>query len=225
MRRDLRRLAFARLRDWDERDPETQSAKAVAGRAMAEFSTWKEASVFAVVPPAIRELGNATGFEFQLQDRAGVGHEGLVAARNQLLGAAAQEPALSKVRPGGLEDTPQYKIEVDREKAAALGVALADINATLQATWGGQYVNDFIDRGRTKRVYMQGAAPYRMQPDDIDRWYVRNRQGAMVPFSAFATGRWTYGSPKLDRFGGFPTILIQGEPAPGQENYTPPSEI
>ncbi|HVI00990.1 MAG TPA: efflux RND transporter permease subunit, partial [Enhygromyxa sp.] len=208
-------LAFVRLSDWDQRDTQTQSANAVAGRAMAEFMTWKEASVFAVVPPAIRELGNATGFEFQLQDRAGVGHEALVAARNQLLGAAAQDPALSKVRPGGLEDTPQYKIEVDKEKAAALGLSLTDINATLTTTWGGSYVNDFIDRGRTKRVYLQGDAPFRMQPSDIDQWYVRNRSGEMVPFSAFSTGYWTYGSPKLDRFSGFPTILIQGEAGPG----------
>jgi hydrophobe/amphiphile efflux-1 (HAE1) family protein len=208
-------LAFVRLRDWDQRDTATASAKAVAGRAMAEFSTWKEASVFAVVPPAIRELGNATGFEFQLQDRAGIGHEALVAARNQLLGAASQEPMLAKVRPGGLEDTPQYKIEVDKEKAAALGLSLADINATLTTTWGGSYVNDFIDRGRTKRVYLQGDAPYRMQPSDIDQWYVRNRSGEMVPFSAFSTGYWTYGSPKLDRFSGFPSILIQGEAGPG----------
>jgi hydrophobe/amphiphile efflux-1 (HAE1) family protein len=208
-------LAFVRLTAWDERQGEQASAKAVAGRAMGEFSTWKEATIFAVVPPAIRELGNATGFEFQLQDRAGVGHEALVAARNQLLGAAAQDPVLVRVRPGGLEDTPQYKVEVDKEKAAALGLSLADINTTLAATWGGAYVNDFIDRGRTKRVYMQGDAPYRMQPSDIDQWYVRNRSGEMVPFSAFSAGYWTFGSPKLDRFSGFPAILIQGEAAPG----------
>jgi hydrophobe/amphiphile efflux-1 (HAE1) family protein len=208
-------IAFVRLRPWDERQTEQASATAVAGRAMAEFSTWKEATIFAVVPPAIRELGNATGFEFQLQDRAGLGHEALVAARNQLLGAAAQDPTLVRVRPGGLEDSPQYKVEVDKEKAAALGLALADINTTLAATWGGAYVNDFIDRGRTKRVYMQGDAPYRMQPSDIDQWYVRNKSGQMVPFSAFSTGHWTYGSPKLDRFSGFPSILIQGEAAPG----------
>jgi hydrophobe/amphiphile efflux-1 (HAE1) family protein len=208
-------LAFVRLRPWDERVGEQASAKAVAGRAMAEFSIWKEATIFAVVPPAIRELGNATGFEFQLQDRAGIGHEALVAARNQLLGAAAQDPVLIRVRPGGLEDTPQYKVEVDKEKAAALGLSLADINTTLAATWGGSYVNDFIDRGRTKRVYVQGDAPYRMQPSDIDQWHVRNKLGEMVPFSAFATGYWTFGSPKLDRFSGFPSILIQGEAAPG----------
>ncbi len=208
-------IAFIRLRSWDERGAPELSAKAVAGRAMAAFSNIKEAVIFAVVPPAISELGNATGFQLQLQDRGGLGHDALLAARDQLLGLAAKDPTLTRVRQGGLEDTPQYKIEVDREKAAALGLSLADINATLAATWGGAYVNDFIDRGRTKRVYMQGDAPYRMQPEDIDRWYVRNRLGEMVPFSAFSTGRWSFGSPKLDRFSGFPTILIQGEAAPG----------
>jgi hydrophobe/amphiphile efflux-1 (HAE1) family protein len=208
-------IAFIRLRDWGERQAPELRAKAVAGRAMAAFSQIKEASIFAVVPPAISELGNASGFQLQLEDRAGLGHEALIAARDQLLALAAKEPALTKVRQGGLEDTPQYKVEVDREKATAYGLSLADINATLQAAWGGVYVNDFIDRGRTKRVYLQGDAPYRMQPDDINRWYVRNREGEMVPFSAFATGYWIYGSPKLDRFSGFPTVLIQGEPAPG----------
>lgn len=208
-------ITFVRLRPWDERGGEDLSAKAVAGRAMAAFSKIKEATIFAVVPPAISELGNASGFQLQLQDRGGLGHDALIAARDQLLGLAANDPALTKVRQGGLEDTPQYKIEVDREKAAALGLALADINATLATTWGGSYVNDFIDRGRTKRVYLQGDAPYRMQPEDIDSWYVRNRAGEMVPFSAFSTGQWTFGSPKLDRFSGFPTILIQGEAAAG----------
>ena len=211
-------LAFIRLRPWDERGGPGMSAKAVAGRAMAAFAQIKEATIFAVVPPAISELGNATGFQLQLQDRGGLGHEALLAARDQLLALAARDPALTKVRQGGLEDTPQYKIEVDPEKASVLGLALADINATLAATWGGAYVNDFIDRGRTKRVYLQGDAPYRMQPDDIDRWYVRNRQGQMVPFSAFSTGRWSFGSPKLDRFSGFPTVLIQGEAAAGSSS-------
>ena len=211
-------LTFIRLHPWDQRDRPELSAKAVAGRAMAAFSKIKEAVIFAVVPPAISELGNATGFQLQLQDRGGLGHEALIAARDQLLTLAADDPTLVRVRQGGLEDTPQYKVEVDREKAAALGLSLADINATLAATWGGAYVNDFIDRGRTKRVYLQGDAPYRMQPEDIDRWYVRNRSGEMVPFSAFSTGRWTFGSPKLDRFSGFPTILIQGEAAPGSSS-------
>mgnify|MGYP000946422950 CR=1 FL=1 len=211
-------IVFIRLRDWSARERPELKASAVARRAMGAFGKIKEAIVFAVVPPAISELGNASGFQLQLEDRGGLGHEALMAARDQLLGLAAKDPALTKVRQGGLEDTPQYRVEVDREKAAALGLALGDINATLQAAWGGVYVNDFIDRGRTKRVYMQGDAPFRMQPDDVERWYVRNRQGAMVPFSAFASGRWTYGSPKLDRFGGFPTVLIQGEAAPGRSS-------
>ncbi|MEZ4451263.1 MAG: efflux RND transporter permease subunit [Nannocystaceae bacterium] len=187
-------IVFIRLRDWEERHDPRLRASAVVGRAMAAFSQVKEASIFALVPPSIRELGNASGFQLQLEDRGGLGHEALMAARDQLLALAREDPALRAVRQGGLEDTPQYKVEVDRERAAALGLALADINATLSAAWGGVYVNDFIDRGRTKRVYMQGDAPYRMQPDDIDRWYVRNREGEMVPFSAFATGRWTFGS-------------------------------
>ena len=211
-------LTFIRLHPWDQRDRPELSAKAVAGRAMAAFAKIKEAVIFAVVPPAISELGNATGFQLQLQDRGGLGHEALIAARDQLLTLAADDPTLVRVRQGGLEDTPQYKVEVDREKAAALGLSLADINATLAATWGGSYVNDFIDRGRTKRVYLQGDAPYRMQPEDIDRWYVRNRLGEMVPFSAFSTGRWSFGSPKLDRFSGFPTVLIQGEAAAGSSS-------
>lgn len=208
-------IAFVRLRPWDERRDPRLSAAAVVQRASAEFARLKEAVIFAVVPPAIRELGNATGFEFQLQDRGGLGHDALIDARNRLLAAAAEEPALIKVRQGGLEDTAQYEIEVDQEKAAALGLSLSDINRTLATAFGGTYVNDFIDRGRTKRVYVQGDAPFRMLPGDIDNWYVRSRTGEMVPFSAFATGYWTYGSPKLDRFGGFPSILIQGEAAPG----------
>jgi len=211
-------IAFIRLKSWDQRSEPEMRASAVAGRAMGAFSKIKEATIFAVVPPAISELGNASGFQFQLQDRGGLGHEALVSARDQLLAAASKQPGLTRVRQGGLEDTPQYKIDVDQEKAVALGLSLTDINATLQATWGGAYVNDFIDRGRTKRVYIQGDAPFRMQPADIDRWYVRNKEGKMVPFSAFATGHWTYGSPKLDRFNGRPTILIQGEAAPGSSS-------
>jgi len=211
-------IAFIRLKSWDQRSEPEMRASAIAGRAMGAFSKIKEATIFAVVPPAISELGNASGFQFQLQDRGGLGHDALVSARDQLLAAASKQPGLTRVRQGGLEDTPQYKIDVDQEKAVALGLSLTDINATLQATWGGAYVNDFIDRGRTKRVYIQGDAPFRMQPADIDRWYVRNKEGKMVPFSAFATGHWTYGSPKLDRFNGRPTILIQGEAAPGSSS-------
>ncbi|HTL36468.1 MAG TPA: efflux RND transporter permease subunit, partial [Kofleriaceae bacterium] len=207
--------AFVKLRDWDERSSPRLSSRAVAQRATRAFASIKEATVFVFAPPAISELGNVGGFQLQIEDRAGLGREALTAARDQLLAAAAQNPKVQKVRQGGLEDRPEYKIDIDEEKAVALGLSLADINTTLAATWGGAYINDFLDRGRTKRVYMQADAPFRMQPEDLGRWYVRNKTGEMVPFSAFATGRWIYGSPKLDRFNGFPTIAIQGEAAPG----------
>jgi HAE1 family hydrophobic/amphiphilic exporter-1/multidrug efflux pump len=211
-------VAFIRLKPWDEREGDEFKASAVAARTMRVFSKIKEANVFAFVPPAVPELGTASGFELQLQDRGGLGHERLLEARNQLLGLAAKDGTLVKVRPSGLDDTPQYKIDVDQQKASALGLSLADINQTLSSTWGVSYVNDFIDKGRTKRVMMQADAPFRMQPGDLERWYVRNGGGEMVPFSAFATGRWTYGAPKLERFNGFPAIAIQGEPSPGNSS-------
>ncbi len=208
-------LGFVKLRHWDDREATRLKAKAVVGRAQARFAKIRTANVFAFAPPAISELGNVAGFQLQLQDRGAIGHEGLVAARDQLLQLAAKDPRLAKVRPSGLEDRPEYKIDVDQEKAAALGLSLSDINTTLSATWGGSYINDFLDDGRTKRVYMQADAKFRMQPEDLNRWYVRNREGRMVPFSAFATGQWMFGSPKLERFNGFPTMAIQGEPGPG----------
>ena len=211
-------IAFTKLKDWEERQDDRLHAGAVAGRAMAAFSRIKQAMVFAFIPPAVPELGNATGFELQLQDRGGLGHEQLMAARNQLLGLASKDPTLAKVRPAGLDDTPQYRIEVDPQKASALGLSLADVNQTLSSTWGTAYLNDFIDKGRTKRVYMQADAPFRMSPDDVNSWYVRNREGQMVPFSAFSTGAWTFGPPKLERFNGFPAAIIQGEPAPGRSS-------
>jgi hydrophobe/amphiphile efflux-1 (HAE1) family protein len=193
-------------------------AQAVAGRAMAEFGQYRDGIAFAFTPPAVMELGNATGFDFQLQDRAGLGHDALIAARNQLLGAVRNEQVLAKVRPNGLEDTSEYKLEVDRQKASALGVSLADVNATLASTWGTTYVDDFLDAGRIKKVYMQAEAPFRMQPEDIGRLYVRNAQAQMTPFSAFTSGRWTTGSPKLERFNGVPSVEILGEPAPGRSS-------
>ncbi|MFY0568923.1 efflux RND transporter permease subunit [Archangium lansingense] len=211
-------MAFVRLKDWSKRESPALKAKALAGRAMGAFSQIKEGMVFAFIPPAVTELGNATGFNLQLQDRGGLGHEKLIAARNQLLGLAARHPALAKVRPNGLDDAPQYRVNIDQEKAAALRLSLADINGTLSSAWGGSYVNDFIDRGRVKKVFLQADAPYRMQPEDINRWYVRNALGEMVPFSAFATGEWTYGSPKLKRFNGLPSVEILGEPAPGHSS-------
>ncbi|BAI76356.1 hydrophobic/amphiphilic exporter-1 (plasmid) [Azospirillum sp. B510] len=208
-------MAFVRLKDWSERPLPSQKPQAIAGRVMGAMSKLKDAVVFAFLPPSVPGLGNATGFDLQLVDRGGLGHDRLMQARNQLLGAAAQNPKLVGVRPNGLEDTPQFKLDIDREKASALGLSLSDINTTLSAAWGSSYVNDFIDQGRVKKVYLQADAPYRMQPSDIDRWYVRNASGQMVPFSAFTTAQWTYGSPKLERYNGSSSVNIQGAAAPG----------
>ena len=208
-------FGFIRFKDWDERKRASQKVAAIQQRAMGSFSQIKEAFAFAFVPPAVFELGSATGFDFRLTDNAGLGHDALIAARNQLLGLAAKNPKLVSVRPNGLDDTPQYRIEIDQEKAGALGLSLADINRTLSTAWGSSYVNDFIDKGRVKKVYLQADAPSRMLPEDLNRWYVRNSKGQMVPFSAFSTARWTVGSPRLERFNGVPSIAILGEPAPG----------
>ncbi|MDR6772998.1 efflux RND transporter permease subunit [Azospirillum sp. BE72] len=208
-------MAFVRLKDWSERGSPAQKPQAIAGRAMGALSRLKDAVVFAFLPPSVPGLGNATGFDVQLVDRGGLGHDRLMQARNQLLGMAAQNPKLVGVRPNGLEDTPQFKLDVDREKASALGLALSDINTTLSVAWGSSYVNDFIDQGRVKKVYLQADAPYRMQPSDIDRWYVRNSSNQMVPFSAFTTAQWIFGSPKLERYNGSSSLNIQGSAAPG----------
>ncbi|HEX9050247.1 MAG TPA: efflux RND transporter permease subunit [Anaeromyxobacter sp.] len=211
-------VAFVRLKPWGQRGSGRLRADAVAARVQQAFAGLKEANVYVFTPPAVTELGSANGFEVQLQDRAGVGHDALLAARNQLLDLARKDPRLAKVRPSGLEDNPQFNVDVDQQKAVALGVSLADVNQTLASTWGVAYVNDFMDKGRTKRVYMQADAPYRMNPEDLNRWYVRNRQGEMVPFSAIATSHWTFGPPKLERFNGMPSMAIQGEPAPGHSS-------
>ncbi|MGA1859541.1 efflux RND transporter permease subunit [Azospirillum sp. 11R-A] len=208
-------MAFVRLKDWSERTQASQKPQAIAGRVMGAMSKLKDAVLFSFLPPSVPGLGNATGFDLQLVDRGGLGHDRLMQARNQLLGAAAQNPKLVGVRPNGLEDTPQFKLDIDREKASALGLSLSDINTTLSAAWGSSYVNDFIDQGRVKKVYLQADAPYRMQPSDIDRWYVRNAGGQMVPFSAFTTAQWIYGSPKLERYNGSSSVNIQGSAAPG----------
>ena len=171
--------------------------------------------VFAFPPPPVIELGMATGFDFQLQDRGGLGHEKLMAARNQLLGMAAQDPRLVRVRPNGMEDVPEYHIDVDWEKAGALGIPISSIHNTIAAAFGSAYVNDFIQAGRVKKVYAQADAPYRMLPQDLEKLYVRNSVGKMVPFSSFASGRWAMGSPKLERYNAFPSINIWGEPTPG----------
>ncbi len=209
-------IIFVKLKDWSERPGAANRVQAIAGRAMGAFSQIKGALVFAFAPPAVLELGNATGFDFMLKDVGGVGHTALIAARNQLLGMASQNHVIAGVRPNGMEDEPQYKIDIDREKASALGLTIASINATLSTAWGSSYVNDFIDRGRVKRVFAQGDIASRMEPDDLTNWYVRNAQNQMVPFSAFATGSWIYGSPKLERYNGSPSVELLGVPAPGQ---------
>ncbi|WP_165185379.1 efflux RND transporter permease subunit [Caulobacter soli] len=211
-------LAFIRLKDFDERKAAKQKAPAIAGRAMGKFLQIRDAMVFAIVPPAVPELGTSSGFDFQLQDTGGVGHEALVAARNQILGMASKDPTLAGVRPNGQDDTPQLKIDIDQAKAGAMGLTTADINAALSAAWGGSYVNDFIDRGRIKKVYVQADAPYRMRPEDLNNWYVRTSTGTMAPFSSFATSHWVYGSPRLERYNGLSSINIQGSPAPGKSS-------
>jgi HAE1 family hydrophobic/amphiphilic exporter-1 len=211
-------MAFVKLRDWDLRHREDLKVAAVAGRAMGQFSRIRNALVFAFAPPAVVELGMSKGFDFQLLDRGGIGHTSLMASRNQLLGMAAGEPALTKVRPNGLEDVPEYRVDVDWEKAGALGVPINSIHDTISAAFGSAYVNDFIQGGRVKRVYAQADAPFRMLPKDLEKFYVRNTVGKMVPFSSFASGHWTSGSPKLERFNGFPSINIVGESAPGRSS-------
>ncbi|WP_342221451.1 efflux RND transporter permease subunit [Candidatus Fukatsuia endosymbiont of Tuberolachnus salignus] len=212
-------LAFISLKDRDERPGKENTVHAVVNRAAQAFAGIKDGLVFAFNIPAIVELGTATGFDFQLIDQGNLGHQKLTEARNQLLAMAAQHPdVLVAVRPNGLEDTPQFKIKVDQEKAQALGISISDINTTLESALGGSYVNDFIDRGRIKRIFVQADAPFRMLPSDIDKWYVRNSAGKMVPFSAFSSTKWEYGSPRLERYNTRPSMQILGEAAPGKSS-------
>jgi multidrug efflux pump len=208
-------IAFVGMKDWSERTLPGQDVHSVAGRAMGFFAQIKEAMVFAFVPPAVIELGTSTGFNVQLQDRAGLGHEALVAARNQFLGLAAQDKRLVGVRPNGQDDMAEYQLDIDHAKAGALGVSVAAINDTLATAWGGAYINDFIDRGRIKKVYLQAEADARMTPEDLAKWYVRNDRGDMVPLSAFTSARWVFGSPRLERYNGQPSIELLGQAAPG----------
>ena len=217
-------MAFIMLKPWGERDADN-SVFALAGRAQAHFSTFRDAMVFAFAPPAVMELGNATGFDVYLQDRSGIGHEKLMEARNQFLGMAAQSKILAGVRPNGLNDEPQYQLEIDDEAARALGVELSDINSTLSIGLGASYVNDFIDHGRVKKVYLQGKAESRMNPEDLKKWYVRNGEGTMVPFSAFAKGKWIYGPPKLSRYNGVEAMEVLGAPAPGYSSGQAMAEV
>lgn len=209
-------LAFIQLKDWSERTSPESQIGAVIQRGMALNVIAKDASyVMPLQLPAMPELGVSAGFNFMLKDAAGNGHEKLIAARNTILGLAAQDKRLAGVRPNGQEDTPQYKVYIDNEKATAMGVSIAEINSTMSIAWGGSYINDFIDRGRVKKVYVQAVPDARMMPEDLNKWYVRNNAGQMVPFSAFATGEWTYGSPRLERYNGISSVNIQGTPAAG----------
>jgi multidrug efflux pump len=209
-------LSFGRLKDWDERKGQEHTVEAVVARAAAKFASIKDAIIFPLNPPAIAELGNSTGFDFMLQDLSGAGHEKLMQARNQLLGMAAENPTLAGVRPQGLEDAAQLKLNVDEEKATALGLSIEAINNTLQTSFGSAYVNNFINGNRVQRVLVQLDAPYRMSPDDIKKVFVRNQHGEMVPLSAFTTVEWTYGSPQLQKYNGFPAVNIVGSAAPGK---------
>ncbi|EOE3646738.1 efflux RND transporter permease subunit [Klebsiella pneumoniae] len=210
-------MAFVSLKPWEARSGDKNSVESIIKRATVAFSQIKDAMVFPFNMPAIIELGTATGFDFELIDQGGLGHTALTQARNQLLGMVKQHPdQLVRVRPNGLEDTPQFKLDVDQEKAQALGVSLSDINETISAALGGYYVNDFIDRGRVKKVYVQADAHFRMLPSDINNMYVRSANGEMVPFSAFVTSHWIYGSPRLERYNGLPSMEILGEASPGK---------
>lgn len=208
-------LAFVQLKDWGERTAPDQSVQALAGRAFGAFSGIRDAQVFPVVPPSVIELGNVSGFDFYLQARSGQSHEDLVAARNQLLEAASQSDMIASARPSGLEDAAQFNLDIDWRKAGAMGLTPGDVGQLLQYAWAGTYVNDFLDQGRIKRVYVQGEAEARATPSDIEKWRVRNASGGLVPFSNFATGTWDYGAQGLYRYNGIPSMQVQGSPAPG----------
>jgi len=211
-------MVFVKLKDWHLRNRDDLKVKAVAGRAMGAFAKIRNALVFAFPPPAVVEMGNARGVDFQLLDRGGIGHGALMNARNQLLGAAAKDQRLANVRPNGMEDVPEFRIDVDWEKTGAMGIPLSSLHNTIAAAFGGAYVNNFIQAGRVKKVYVQADAPYRMLPQDLEKLYIRNTAGQMTPFASFATTRWATGSPRLERFNGFPSLNIWGEPAPGKSS-------
>ncbi|WP_445354285.1 efflux RND transporter permease subunit [Microbulbifer sp. EKSA008] len=208
-------IVFVNMEDWSQREEETQSTVSVAMRAMGALMQIKDAMAFAFAPPPLPELGSSGGFNFYLQDNGSLGHEALTAARNQFLGMAGQSELLANVRPNGQEDTPQFRVKIDNAKAAALGLSIDDINSALSTAWGGSYIDDFIDRGRVKRVYMQADAPFRMVPEDFQLWSVRNDLGDMVPLSSFASFGWEYGSPRLERYNGVPSMQVNGQAAPG----------
>jgi HAE1 family hydrophobic/amphiphilic exporter-1 len=211
-------MVFIRLKDWNLRNRPDLKAKAITKRAMGALSSIRNAMVFTFQPPAVPELGMSMGIDFQLLDRGGLGHQALMDGQYQLLGLVAKDPRATKVRPNSMADVPEYRVDVDWKKAGALGVPISSIHSTISAAFGSAYANDFVQGGRVKRVYIQADAPYRMLPKDLDKLYVRNTQGKMVPFSSFASGHWTSGPPTLTRFNGFPSINIWGEPAPGKSS-------
>ena len=209
-------LMFLKMKDWDERKAASLKVSAVTKRANVAFSKIKDAVVLPFIPPAVAELGNATGFEVQLQDNASLGHDALMDARGQFISLAAKDPALARVRPNGLDDIPQYQILIDQEKARVLSLSINEVNSILSTGWGASYINNFIDKGRVKKVYLQAESSFRMNPDDLKKWFIRNSLGKMVPFSSFVTGKWVFGPQKLERFNGISSIQILGEPAPGK---------
>jgi multidrug efflux pump len=211
-------MMFVRLKDWNERKAKKDRAPAIVQRAIGAYSRIRDGQVVALQPPPVNGLGSSSGFDMELVDRAGIGHAALVQVRNQLLGMAAKDPVLAQVRPNGQDDTPQLHLDVDAAKALALGVTQASINSTISTGLGGQYVTDFIDRNRVKKVYIQGDAPFRSSPEDLNRWYVRGSSGTMTPFSAFASSHWVIGPQRLERFNGQGALEIQGTPAPGRSS-------
>jgi multidrug efflux pump len=210
--------AFLRLKDWKDRPGAENSAAAISQRAMRALSRIRDAQVFVVVPPAVPGLGSTSGFDLELEDRAGLGHDRMMAARNQLLALAAKDPLLSGVRPNGQDDTPQLHVDIDHARAGALGLTQGDVDDTFASAWGGSFINNFVDRGRVKRVFMQGDAQFRSSPENIGDWFVRGASGDMAPFSSFATSHWTVGPAQLERFNGQPSLEIQGQSAPGQSS-------
>ncbi|HWW21381.1 MAG TPA: efflux RND transporter permease subunit, partial [Steroidobacteraceae bacterium] len=213
------------LKDWSLRRSKNLSAAAIQGRAYRALAGIGDAMAFVFAPPAIAELGNSAGFDFYLKDNKGKGHAALIAVRNQLLGMAMKDPLLANVRPAGIEDAPQFRLDINPQKATSLGLSMEDVNDTLQAAWGGRYIDDFLDRGRVKRVIIQSDAPFRMNPEDINGWYVRNKAGGMVPVASFASSHWDFGPPRLERFNGVSAVEINGQPAPGVSSGQAMKEI
>jgi len=203
------------LKDWSVRKSSKLSVAALQGRGYGALAAITDAQAFVFAPPAIAELGNSAGFDVYLKDDKGQGHAALIAARNQLLGMARKDPLLANVRPTGAEDAPQFRLDINSQKATSLGLSMDDVNDALQIVWGGRYIDDFLDRGRVKHVIIQGDAPYRMNPEDANGWYVRNKAGSMVPVASFAGSHWEYGPPRLERFNGVSAVELNGQAAPG----------